>query len=237
MYYVPSATTSQPNLIQSIGRLCCVVRDDIQTCLYANDDVFADLRKAYWTQEELIARAKEVQDQSENPGETRIGDVMKKLKMTKTKLSKRPLTVSNAKRLCSEQVVDGDDGGFDIDETYEKEVEDKSAFQWQYEVPADFDEEDAGMSKGEFFRLTTRMFPAWAVDDSRIALFMQDIDPNKLYTKTEMTEVCMNNRIKLSDVTDDPTRGWNKHGKLIQIVKGKKYRLYPVLVDAYEKSF
>lgn len=237
MYYVPSATTSQPNLIQSIGRLCCVVRDDIQTCLYANDDVFSDLRKAYWTQEELIARAKEVQDQSENPDETRIGDEMKKLKMKKAKLSKRPLTVGTVKRLSSEQMVDGDDGGFDMDETYDKEVEDQSAFEWQYEVPADFDEEDAGMSKGEFFRLTTRMFPAWAVDDSRIALFMQDLDPNKLYNKTEMTELCMNNRIKLSDVTDDPTRGWNKHGKLIQIVGGKKYRLYPVLVDAYEKSF
>jgi hypothetical protein len=236
MYYVPSALTSQPNIMQCAGRVCCVVRDNIPTYIYSNDEALMDLRKAYWTQEELVIRARKLQDGDD----INIGEAMHQIKMNNTKLSKRRLTVNGAKRLKDVNVLEWyqDDEGFKIEDTYEKHAEIDSG--WDI-VPKSInvqnsDEEIINMSLEEWTRLTTKMFVTWSQDSSNISGFMASLDPDKIYTKSEMKELCLHNNIRMGDVVIDKSGKSNKYGSIISCTS-RKYVLYPELVNSYKLNF
>jgi hypothetical protein len=58
MYYNPSDTRAQPDLLQSVGRLCGTINDPIPLELYAVPSVIKDVFAAYHLQEYLIGEAK-----------------------------------------------------------------------------------------------------------------------------------------------------------------------------------
>jgi hypothetical protein len=233
MYYVPAACTNQPNLMQCAGRVCCIVRDNIPTHIYSTDDALVDLRKAYWTQEELVIRAKKLQEGDD----INIGDAMHQIKMTNTKLSKRSITINGAKRLRTTNIIDSDeyDGGFEIEDTYDRPpLVDHGWGILSSSIKVR--EEIVNMSNEEWTRLTKKMFPAWSGDSSNIAGFMESLDPDKFYTKSEMKELCLHNGIRLGDVMIDKTGKSNKYGSIIIRLSGK-YILYPELVESYKLNF
>ena len=86
----------------------------------------------------------------------------------------------------------------------------------------------------EFVRLTTKMFPKWAKDDTKIARFMKNLDPIKIYTKTEMKELCEQTGIKdmshLTTIKYNNSAGW---GKIIRKNMDNTYQLYPELIKSY----
>ena len=236
MYYIPSKQTSQPNLMQCVGRVCCVVRDNIPTHIYANDEVLMDLRKAYWTQEELVIRARQLQEGND----IKIGEAMNQVKMKNVKLSKRRLTINGVKGLHPENILEWfqEDDGFEIDDTYEKQMDVDDGWDLKStSIMAQHATTDViNMSMEEWTRLTTKMFAIWAKDSSNIAGFMNNLDPEKTYMKSEMNELCVHNNVRMGDVIDDNTGKSNKYGGIIRRLSGK-YELHPELVTSFKLNF
>lgn len=116
MYFIPSANTIQPNLLQIAGRLCGVNRDDIPLTLYSNST--EDILKAYHAQEELIDRAKKegIKARLKNPGTENV-DLMSALvlrqKMARKKCSKRRFTHKTVPCRITKVVDDKPHGGWD----------------------------------------------------------------------------------------------------------------------------
>ena len=86
----------------------------------------------------------------------------------------------------------GKDGGKDI-ATYDyKTVEQHEKEIQELIDQSDIDKENvdpvAELPREEFIRLTQKMFPKWAKDDSKISRFMQNLDPRKIYTESEFRE-------------------------------------------------
>ncbi len=131
MYYTPSKHTNQPNLIQGAGRVCCIVRDNMSTYVYTNKEVFSDIRKAYWTQEELISRARQIQNDAGDDTEMCLCDAIDKIVMRRDKLSKRSLTLQEVKRLPKSNIVMGNDNGFSMKDTYNNYVQDDGREVWE----------------------------------------------------------------------------------------------------------
>ena len=236
MYYIPSPMTTQPNLMQAVGRVCCVVRDNIPTHIYLNEEVFFDLRKAYWTQEELVIRARNIQ---EGNADMDIGEAIRQVRMNKTKLSKRRLTVSGVRRIDPEKTVEWfeDDGGFDVVGTYNANESDDTEWEGATRsvVPTQ-NIEDLEMDPAEFERLTKKMFPQWSKGETNISTFMANLDPGKLYTTAELKEHCLHNSIRMSDVVLDTSGKSNKYGSVMKKTMGG-YQMYNELVSSYENWF
>jgi hypothetical protein len=106
MYYLASKTTEQPNLLQTVGRLCGCHLDNIPLTLYSN--VCNDIIKAYHAQEELIERARKARFETNI-----IKDIIPEISMNKDKCSSRRFTTSSV--YCRINKVDDDskDGGWD----------------------------------------------------------------------------------------------------------------------------
>jgi len=247
MYYTPSRYTNQPNLIQGAGRVCCIVRDNMPTYVYTNKEVFSDIRKAYWTQEELITRARKLQD--EGGDEMCLGDAIDKITMRREKLSKRSLTLQEVKRLPKANVVMGEDGGFKMKDTYNNYTEDSDRDTWERSFDFDFkpevNEEDLPdeLSMHEFTRLTEKMFATWAkpYTETKISRFMKDLDPDKVFTAEEFKAFCDEHQILINLVTNIRvgTKEYG-HGFGTIIRKNKEdvtYQLYPELVDSFKHYF
>jgi hypothetical protein len=222
--------------MQAVGRCCCVVRDNITTYIYTNEDVFADLKKAYWTQEELVIRARAAQEGYE----MNINDAIKQVRMNKSKLSKRRLTVNGVRRVARENVVEWfeDDGGFSIDTYNNVETMDD---EWEYEstvvIPDRSSElENITLPLLEFVRLTEKMFPSWSNSETSIARFMQQLDPDKLYNTRELKECCLHNSIRLGDIVYDESGKSNKYGSIMEKKSGG-FMMYEELVMCYKKYF
>jgi len=237
MYYIPSKSTTQPNIMQAIGRVCCISRDNIQTHVYSTEDVFTDLRKAYWLQEEMVVRARQLQSEQEN---LLINEAMNNIKFQKGKLSKRKLTINATKKIALVNTVgnDEDDNGFDVSKTYFDYVTDDQKINgWTVDITEPENTEEMFLSIEEFNRFTKKMFPIWSKDFSNIACFMQNLDPDKIYSKFDISEFCIHNNIRKGDVMSNETGRSNKYGNIIQKLNNNKFRLYPELVTSYKLFF
>ena len=81
------------------------------------------------------------------------------------------------------------------------------------------------------------MFPRWANDDSKIARFMQNLDPTKKYDEREFILLCDEHGVRLSDIVIKKSSSKSrKYGNIIASIDNT-YQLYPTLVTAYNKYF
>ena len=110
MYYVPSDSSSVPDMIQSAGRLCGrnKGKSPILT-LYSTKKVSDSLYNGFHFTNEIISRAITMPLEDMDFGES-----LKKIPMNKKKMPKRGLTSKAKIRKKEFQLVDGDDGGRDI---------------------------------------------------------------------------------------------------------------------------
>lgn len=249
MYYTPSKHTNQPNLIQGAGRVCCIVRDNMSTYVYTNKEVFSDIRKAYWTQEELISRARQIQNDAGDDTEMCLCDAIDKIVMRRDKLSKRSLTLQEVKRLPKSNIVMGNDNGFSMKDTYNNYVQDDGREVWESSFEVDFtpevNEDDLPdeLSIYEFKRLTEKMFITWSkpYTETKIARFMRELDPEKVFTAEEFKAYCDEHQILINLVTNIRV-GKKEHGHGFGTIirKNKEdvtYQLYPELVDSFNHYF
>lgn len=96
MYMNVAQGTDQPNLIQVPGRLCCIVRDSMPTKLYCTEQLYKDIRSAGKLQDELIMRARAMQNHIEG---LLFVDAFNKMKICQEKLSKRKLTLGQERNI------------------------------------------------------------------------------------------------------------------------------------------
>lgn len=90
----------------------------------------------------------------------------------------------------------------------------------------------------EFERLTKKMFPKWAKSTSRIARFMQDLDPEKKYSLNELkayAEIKSMKNFKITQFLNIKT-GTNGFGTIL-MKTGDNYTLIPELVVEFKKHF
>jgi hypothetical protein len=249
MYALVAKSTDQPELLQLFGRLSGLYQDNVPLRVITTQSAFDDLYKAYTLQEELITRARETLSKSisgmldDDEAPKTMGKAILELPISKTKVpsSKRPIMKKNKVRL---NTVKGDDGGWSMDEyksrmapiflgVKAKVAEKEKAKEGQVPVTMDL---------VEFQRLTKKMFPKWAKTESKIANFMKHLEPTKIYTETEIRELCAETGIRLlkqlltapnSESTKTHSAGF---GCIIKKVDNT-YQLYPELVAKFVEHF
>jgi hypothetical protein len=152
----------------------------------------------------------------------------------KSKESRLLRTKPHAAEICH-----GIHGGELYKEDYKQMLREKVENESQEETKGDIMEENEVtiLPKIEFERLTTKMFPKWAKEDTKIARFMKNLDPVKIYSATEMkeyvTQIGKDNILHLMHTRVGITNG---DGQIIQKINDT-YMLYPQLVTAYKKYF
>jgi hypothetical protein len=217
---IVSKSCPEPELMQKV-RLCGVYKDDLPLTLVSTTDIIADLRKAYFKQEELVGKVREAADSFQG----KCRDFFKEVIFEKEKMSGRH-TTKDPKARPELQLVD-----FAVGWDYYKERRDEDEQSLPEEYP-----------KKEFERLTGKMFPKWASDEgaTHISRFMVDLDPQKEYTHSEMLELCRQSGVgnkNLKNLTVPSNHGKsNGYGMILQ-VQNNRYRLYPVLKEAFEAFF
>ena len=151
MYLSSSASTDQPELMQTAGRLCVATPrgDNIPLTLYSTKEVEKDLVKAYWLQEELIDRSNEEYNMGSGPFWKLIQDMP--IYKGKIPTKKRSLTKKVEYEL--NKVHTKNDGGYDIKEyKFDNETEQEKKTETPYQELT-FDLEDLTERRKEVVRL------------------------------------------------------------------------------------
>ena len=84
------------------------------------------------------------------------------------------------------------------------------------------------------------MFPKWSKADTKIARFMQNLDPRKVYTEKEMNnlraDVGFSKSNSIETLTNIQSGVSNGFGIIIKKTNNN-YQLYSELVSSFEKYF
>lgn len=213
---IVSKSCPEPELMQKV-RLCGVYKDDLPLTLISTIDIIADLRKAYFKQEELVGKVREAAESFQG----KCKEFFKEVIFEKEKMVGRH-TTKDPKARPELQLVD-----FPVGWDYYKEHR---------------DEELSEYPKKEFERLTGKMFPKWAKEEgsTNISRFMAELDPQKEYTHSEMVELCRQSGVgnkNLKNLTVPSNHGKSNGYGMILHVQNNRYQLYPVLREAFEAFF
>jgi hypothetical protein len=243
MYALVAKSTDQPELLQLFGRLSGLYQDNVPLRVITTQSAFDDLYKAYTLQEELITRAREnlsksmsgMLDVDDDEAPKTMGKAIREMPISKSKVpsSKRSIT---KKGKVSLNTVKGDDGGWSM-ETYKSLIapifvgELKAKVAEKAEARGDRDIE----LDVEFNRLINKMFPKWAKENTKIAALIDEIEPTKLYSKTELSELLKKYNKNLASVTQYENKRTD-YGRIFQKI-GDEFRMYPELVNAHMEYF
>jgi hypothetical protein len=252
MYYIPAASTPVHEMIQSAGRLCGRNRTMSHLHLHCTMKVAMALYDGFHFMDEVIARAitQPLIDANE---EASFADSIKSVRMNKRKMPTGRELAGKVKLHKSDfnltRRVSDKDGGRDVSsykyktvEEYEKEVEEflienhPDEFGPKTEKKQEIKKE---LPKEEFTRLTQVMFPKWSKADTKIARFMQNLDPNKKYTEDEMKEYCQEQGItKIIQVMNRKAENGtcNYYGIIMKQFRNT-YQLYPELNKEFLNYF
>jgi hypothetical protein len=254
MYSTFAKCTDLPEFLQITGRLCIVCTDGVPLTLHITPEDHDNLLKGYNITEEFVHRAMQ-QDNSVN-----VKEYVENLNIFKKKLPKRDLTKEVKFKVNTVNTLEEDtrNGGWVTDDkglyilkkiTTVDNKESVSVLTSEgtvlegVEVAERDDEiteeeiaesrEEVGVEEYERLR---RIFSKWSTGDSKIAIFMKNLDPNKKYTETEMKSLCENNIKRISLVMNKNFANASGWGKIIQ-KKNNKYRLQPCLVETFKQYF
>lgn len=252
MYYIPARNTPIHEIIQSAGRLCGRNRSMSHLHLHTPMKVAEALYNGFHFMDEVIARAI-AQPLMEATEELSFSKSILAVRMNKRKMPVgRELTgkvkVRKTDFNLTRSVTDVD-GGRDIvtykyktvDE-YNREIEELMRLEKEtYNEGAGVEESKSEeftreIPEEEFIRLTTKMFPKWSKADTKIARFMKNLDPRKIYTETEMREHIAEVDIKQIAHLLNIKTGTNGFGTILKKVNNT-YQLYPELIKAFEENF
>ena len=211
----------EPELIQHI-RLCGVYHDDLPLVLYSTKQILSDLKKAYFRQEEIVCHLKTCKDKNN------CKDIIESFEMTKTKFTKRSPVKDRIGTDFSFNKVD-EECGWDLS-IYEDNIHPPKDYFEMYHMNIPEEKDDR--------EYIIKMFKKWAVSESKIAIFMQGLDPTKLYTEKEMKEYVEEKNMKTNytNLFTRKTAKSNGYGKILEKV-GNSIRLYPYLVEEFKVYF
>jgi hypothetical protein len=241
MYYNPAKSTPIPEMTHSAGRLCGLNMYKSHLRLHTPMFVATALWNGLNFTNEVINRAIASPLLDAAGEEKSFADSIKSIPMLKTKLpEKRDLTNKVKINKRDFNLVSKNDGGESL-ESYKFElVEEPVAKVAKVDTPVATPKVESvakELPEEEFIRLTNDMFPKWAKSDTKIARFMQNLDPRKVYTKQEMSAL-LSKYDKQIDFLTRPNSDDNKryYGQILQQIQDG-YKLYESLKPAFKKYF
>ena len=203
----------------------------IPMCLYTKKSVWEDIRKGYWLQEDIIKSAGMA-----DPG-LMYPTWMEQIAMEKGKLPKRKLAQRSSDKVKVAKTGEG--VGMSLADFTAKVVAPPIVSGEEEKEEEKEEEETEGgeteFPEEEFIRLSTKMFPKWANDDSNIGMFMAQIDPEYMYTNTEMKELTQRYNKNILNLIKYENKSRDYGMILKKTVCG--YQLYPILKNAYNLYF
>ena len=248
MYYNPAKSTPIPEMTHSAGRLCGLNMYKSHLRLHTPMFVATALWNGLNFTNEVINRAIASPLLDAAGEEKSFADSIKNIPMLKTKLpEKRDLTNKVKVNKRDFNLVSKNDGGESL-ESYKFElveepvakvakVDTPDVTQVATPVATPMVESVAKeLPEEEFVRLTTVMFPKWSKADTKIAKFMQNLDPRKVYTERDMKNLCKETGIQMLNQLLTINVGSNGFGTIIKKINNK-YQLYTELVSSFDKYF
>ena len=266
MYYVPADNTSVTELIQCACRICIVNITGVLPTLHATTTVLTELYHGYHFMDDISRRAIAQPRIDAMNQEMSFRESFLSIPIKEEKIPKRRLTTNETLKIDDVKVKvnrkslnlianDQDDGGASL-ESYKYKLVSKvskkppvvkkipvekkvvtSVAKVETPVSTPVVESVAKeLPEDEFNRLTTVLFPKWAKADTKIARFMKNLDPRKVYTYSEINTEAVNTGIRLSELTKYIRNDAKGYGMILQCEK-TKYKLQPCLIKAYNQYF
>ena len=247
MYYNPAKTTSIPEMTQSAGRLCGLNMYKSHLRLHTPMFVATALWKGLNFTNEAINRAIASPLLDAAGEEKSFADSIKSIPMLAQKMpvGKRALTNKVKVNKRDFNLVSKNDGGESLEsykfELVEEHVAKVAKVVKVDKVPPKVDKHVSTpvvesvakeLPEDEFNRLTTVLFPKWAKADTKIARFMKNLDPRKVYTEKEMKNLCNEHTIRIDNLMGQG----HSHGVIIQKINNN-FQLYTELVCSFDKYF
>ena len=240
MYYVPPKNSSIAQIIQAVGRLNGNFDDDVPLRLTAPSKIIDNLVRGIQIQEEAIRRATKMTGM-------KLCDSINSLTFNVGKMPSGKLGRCNNK--FAKETADKPDTGQSVEE-YDKILKEIKAPEFVVKAKKAIVIEiqkgiELGMPQVEFDRLTLKMFAKWSKDDTKIARFMKNLDPENVYTKEEMKayvkEMEITNIGHLMKCADSNNKKGQAHsrgfGSIIKENDDSTLQLYPCLVVEFKKYF
>jgi hypothetical protein len=237
-YLVFSKDTDIPSIQQIAGRITGVFKDSIPLKIYSNrcEAIF----KGKNCTEELVIRCKDNSDEDLTKNSLPLISLSSN-KIPRKREDKDNIEVtedgieivddkdlSKLSKNFKAWSVDDDskDGGLDWKKSFDckRKVVTVS-------VPTELGEEE--------YKRILKLFPKWAKKDNQtnIANFIQNFDPEKEYTEKEIRTDTKNAGVRFTDCFDSKLNGKRViNGNFLQKV-GNKYKLYPCLVNEFKRYF
>ena len=246
MYYNPAKSTPIPEMIQSAGRLCGRNRGKAPHLILHTTERVADaLYNGFHFTTEVIARAIAT-PLMEYGEEINFKQSILSVPMNNKKFPKGRNMTSKVKINKSKfNLVKKDDGGVEFDKyKYELYISKKEKVDTKSDTKVDdtkinndeIIESLKEIGKEEYQRLIG-MFSKWSKGTSKIAVFMQHLDPLKIYNEKEIKELCKENCITnmshLMIFNREKSKGY---GMILQ-KNNYTYSLHKCLISEFNKYF
>jgi hypothetical protein len=231
-YWRPSKEALIESRMQD-QRVCGIFTDDLVCRVHCTLEDERELKKAHQLQEEVF------QHRLTYSEEASVAEAIKQLTFYKEKVPEGKITRKGV-RFAGISVDTPDDGGLSMEEFSmgmipETPEEDKDAKKKKKKSESGViltEEEDEK-------RLREKMFPKWAKDSNadKIASFMKDIDPYKVYSLDELKAYCVDKDYDGEYSRMVRVKGNNSFGRILVGDSSKGYCLNPNLVEAYLEFF
>lgn len=239
MYYIPCESTSIPELIQAAGRLCGRNKNgSITLILHSTAKVIKNLYKGSKLLEELISRSIEM-----NIANRPLSQIIPTIPINKQKIpvGNHKLVSEKAKLLKTKLAYTKEnDEGWTLDEyshkTFAQYQAEQAAIMRRInpDLAPEPEEELDEYPEQEYSRLS-KLFKKWFENDCAMARFIRELNPDKIYSKPEISALC------------------NIHDKRLVLFTGKnrvrdyyiiyanqnlgQYKLHPALRTLYAEYF
>jgi hypothetical protein len=254
MYLCVSTTCDEAELLQKI-RLAGRYKDSIPLQLFTTSATYADILKAYYKQEEILVKTVAQYTNTSEPGEpdTLISDQLQEMTLSKDKFSKRRVMKNgvfpvkkgsngpNQDEWSSSVYTGMEFAPKEMFEAYGESVPTGPCVLGErIKVVVENEEEEKVNELDELKRLERKMFPSWSkrIGESKIATWMDELAPERIYSRSEMVDLCKQHDIPLQHVVvaKYEKSGSRGYGKILYVQKGM-YQLHPYLVEAHNKYF
>lgn len=252
-YFIPSKNENWAELYQGLRMLGVhKYTSFLPMMLYTHENVWNELIKGYWIQEDIYNNIKNENSEIDVPTYMQ-NIIIHKNKKIKRKLGKKKTNLLKI-GMNGEKTY-----GMDINE-FEKKIDISAAINKEYmkynpcieliniddesdiETVYENDENEIVESlkeigKDEFKRIIN-MFEKWNKDNStKISIFMQNLNPLKNYKEIEMKKLCKETGIKDISHLMNFKRGISQGYGMILQKKENMYKLQPCLINEFNKYF
>lgn len=218
-YLYVSDSTSTTTCEQYL-RIMGIYSDNIELTVYMTEETKNDIFKSHEVTKDIA--------ENSNHGQP-INQQLIENGVHREKMPKRKITNTSKKHV---KLVNKPDGRLPLIE-FKKNIGEEEKK----------NDDDVHNDLSAEFKRLIKLFPKWSEnrEDQKIGRFMNDLDPDYLYSEDEMKELCLqHDNIVLKNITTLGKRngkgGGNTYGLIMKKIDGG-YKLYDELVEPFKRHF